>query len=90
MTMQWMAVVAAVVTAVAVWVHIALTRYIRGSAVTARALLILTGLASAAVGYTINVANPGAAALSAVAGFGIVRVPSACILALKWWSARRA
>ena len=79
-----MIIVAVLLNAAALWVHVVLPRFVRGTSLPARVLLVGTGTACAVVGAVIDDAGPGSAAITAAIGFGVVHVPAAFILAFKW------
>jgi hypothetical protein len=81
-------ILAVLLNAAAAWVHAVLPRFSPRRTATSRALLIGTGLGCAVVGSMLAAETPGAAALAAAVGFGVVHVPAAFILALKYWRSR--
>jgi hypothetical protein len=79
-----MTILAALLAAIALYVHLTLPRLTAGKPTIARALLIATGVACGGVAFVVySGEDPLRAALMAVVGFGVVHVPAAFILFFK-------
>ena len=80
-------IVAVLLNAVAIWVHVVLPRFARNAA-AGRALLAGTGLGCGIVGAILTAEHAPTSAVAAAIGFGVVHLPAAFILALKCWRSR--